>query len=136
MPPTKKFPCDTTRCFNEKIHPKKLKPNIYIATFRLQIRKHPKSSWRDVCETLAYRTTKEWEKLFRIRSICSIKGRTLVSTWRMMEGRTVNDIWVVRMPGTKDRFYSSNGEKYKRIKDTAVAENMKGIFDADTGRRS
>ena len=126
MPLTKKFPCNTTRCFDESIHPKILKPNVDIASFRLQIRKNSSASWTDVCNTLSYRSTSDWLELFYTPENSSIKSNTLVSTWRMRHGRMIAGMQIIRPPGKQKEYYRIGADgKYRRIKDQRL---IKALF--------
>lgn len=78
----KKFPCNTTRFFFEKVNGKQFHPKYSGCddfTVRLQVRKHKSAKWDDIARTL---DKMYWLPIFMQKGMCSTNDTQLVATFR------------------------------------------------------
>lgn len=81
----KKFPCNSTRFFFEKVNGKQFHPKWSACddfTVRLQLRKHSSVDWDEVAFTLAKMSYTDWRNIFNRPGMCSKDKTKLVATFR------------------------------------------------------
>lgn len=78
----RKFPCNTTRFFFDKVNGKQFHPKFSGCddfTVRLQVRKNKAVKWEDVAYKLA---VTDWLLIFQQPGMCSTNDTELVATFR------------------------------------------------------
>ncbi len=78
-------PCATTRCFIPAIHPRQYPEDV--VTLRLQLRKSPRFTWREIALCL---THTNWPGIFAEPRLAHPQGQTLVASVRLRPASAVD----------------------------------------------